>query len=254
MLVNGQLLREAANQTLGYSEPSRWADAWAHQLVVYDLTSSSSPASYLGITDNQVELIRPVPVFRFEYYSLAERLANSWSHNLPAPTGYSEIGELYSPGPLGEVAEEDSPADALVRDVIDWLNITYEELSQITGIGRSTLFYWRKKEGSPRVVNNRNIYRIHALASLLVKRFGVAGAQSWLQTGPDRPWDFLIDGDVESVETLLRSTLFGQRDKNFASRTGIADEIDLPPLAKPRAAAPLRAKRRPRRGRLERDD
>jgi hypothetical protein len=256
MLVSGQLLREAANHTLGYSEPSRWADAWAQQFVVYNFASASSSASACVSSTNalrnlgvHVEMVRTIPIFRFDHYSLAERLASLLSCDFPIPTGYPEIGEICSPTNLGEAGEEHLSAEALVRDVIGWLDITYDELSQITGIGRSTLFHWRKAEGSPRVVNSRNIYRVHALASFLVKRLGIVGAQSWLQAGPDRPWDHLIHGDIEPVEVMLRSALFGQRGRNFAARPGIGDEVDLPPLAEPGVAKPLRAKRRPKRGR-----
>jgi hypothetical protein len=263
VLVSGQLRQEAANHTLGYSEPSRWADDWARQFAsrayastvpsAGALTCTSSSTNIFGNVGVEVELVRMLPIFRFEYSSLAEQLAGVLSCLAPDPTGYPQIDEVYSPTSFSEPAgRQDASADALVRDIIDWLDVTYEELSQISGVGRSTLFHWRNTEGSPRAANNRNIYRVHALASLLVKRFGAAGTQSWLQAGPNRPWDYLIRSDLESVEAMLRSDLFGRRGKNFAARPGIGDEVDLPPLTGPGVPKPLRAKRRPKRGRLGR--
>ncbi len=220
MEIQGQLLQEAPNNTVGYSECSVWADRWVEdQFLVPNITGTQSTTLPHDLFGMLFERVRFAPVYRF-----------SWLEP-------------------SEIALEDLSIDAQLQDTTSWLGITYDELAQIVGVGRSTLFHWRRGEGPPRASNTRNISRLHALASLLVKRFGVKGAQSWLQAGPDRAWDYLIAGDIASVEERLRSKFFNQDGRNFAPTPTIGDEDDLPPLVMPQKAQTRRAKRPARRGR-----
>ncbi len=215
MEIQGQLLQEAPNNTVGYSECSVWADRWVEdQFLVPNITGTQSTTLPHDLFGMLFERVRFAPVYRFKYFNRADELAN-----------------------------------LITSTLTSWLGITYDELAQIVGVGRSTLFHWRRGEGPPRASNTRNISRLHALASLLVKRFGVKGAQSWLQAGPDRAWDYLIAGDIASVEERLRSKFFNQDGRNFAPTPTIGDEDDLPPLVMPQKAQTRRAKRPARRGR-----
>ncbi len=256
MYVRGQLLQQAPSNTVGYSEPSISANRWAVQQFYTPLRTENIGENLISnLLPGLFEAVRPITVYKFEHLSRADELADLLYCGSPIATGAPtthipyELSQTPPPIPI----ESDIDASGQVREIISWLDITYDELSQITGIGRSTLFHWQHTEGAPRVANARNIARIHALASLLVKRFGVKGAQSWLQSGPDRPWEYLIAGDIASVEDLLRSTLFGQRSRNFAVRPTVGGE-DLPPIVPPVKGSLVRSSRRPRRGRLKRHD
>jgi hypothetical protein len=252
MSVGQSFFQEAANNTAGFSEASRQLTAWTSaQFRVATPTVTSSAASRL--LDQIFERTRVIPVFKCDYYSFADMLEDSVLRELPSATGLFNLTDVVRPEARPrDVEHGDDPAN-LVRDIVDWLDITYADLSKITGIGRSTLFHWRSHSGSLRATSSRSLYRVHALASLLVKRFGAAGAKSWLQTGPDRPWDHLIVGDVDSVERIMRSALFHQQNKNFAPQPAVGGEDNLPPIVEHDASTLTRAKRRPRRGRLQSD-
>jgi hypothetical protein len=255
MQVTGQLLEQAPNNTIGYSEPSISANQWiARQFYAPLHTEGIGVARALDSFACLFDNVRLAPVYKFERLSRADELADLMECGLPTATDASAeymLHDLALMTALGRSSKSDLGVADQVREIISWLGITHDELSQITGIGRSTLFYWQRNEGAPRAANARNINRLHALASLLVKRFGVKGAQSWIQNGPDRPWDYLIASDIASVEDLVRSTLFDQRGRNYAVRPTIGGE-DLPPIAAPSKASLVRSSRRPRRGRLER--
>ncbi len=252
MEIQGQLLQEAPNNTVGYSECSVWADRWVEdQFLVPNITGTQSTTLPHDLFGMLFERVRFAPVYRFKYFNRADELANLITSTLPHATGPVAMEVLRRSSWLepSEIALEDLSIDAQLQDTTSWLGITYDELAQIVGVGRSTLFHWRRGEGPPRASNTRNISRLHALASLLVKRFGVKGAQSWLQAGPDRAWDYLIAGDIASVEERLRSKFFNQDGRNFAPTPTIGDEDDLPPLVMPQKAQTRRAKRPARRGR-----
>jgi hypothetical protein len=181
---------------------------------------------------------------------LADRLTCDFGAITGVSTVYGSSDFSNTTELSGSVNDEVATSDQ-VNDIISWLGLTNDQLSQITGIGRSTLFYWRHSGSAPRAVNARNIDRLHSLASLLVKRFGIKGAQSWLHNGPSKPWDYLIDGDIASVEDLARTALFSQNGRNYAASPTIGAD-DLPPAAAPGKTSLVRSSRRPRRGRLER--
>jgi hypothetical protein len=140
-------------------------------------------------------------------------------------------------------------AVALTRQLTTWLGITYDQLSDITGVSRAAFFYWRRPGAAPRAENVRQVERLYAITSLLVKRFGVKGARSWLHSGQHPLWDQLLAGDLTAVESAVRAQLFRQTSTRGSNELPL-DEVylDLPSL--PQAAEPRRARRQPTRGRL----
>jgi hypothetical protein len=150
-----------------------------------------------------------------------------------------------------EVSGPVNPVD-LSRQLTEWLGVTYDQLSEITGISRAAFFYWRRPGASPRGSNVQRIERLYAPISLLVKRFGVRGTRSWLHSGEDPVWDRLLAGDLAAVDEAVRTKLF-RRSTPFLDRNEIpADEVslDLPSARSGEKLGPRRAGRRPTRRRL----
>jgi hypothetical protein len=132
-----------------------------------------------------------------------------------------------------------------------WLGITYDQLSDMTGVSRAAFFYWRRPGAAPRAENVRQVERLYALVSLLVKRFGVQGARSWLHSGEHPLWSQLLEGNLEAAERTARSQLFRQKSVVSSGELPL-DEVylDLPSLPPEQRPGPRRGRRQPTRGRL----
>jgi hypothetical protein len=255
MRVEGQLLQQEPSGTIGYSESSVLANQWiAGQFFVTSHTEGATAVGAIDAFARLFERVRLTTTYKFGRLNLADELADRLICEFGATTGVSTVygssDFSATTEPSRSVNDEVKTSDQ-VSEIISWLGLTNDQLSQITGIGRSTLFYWRRSGSAPRATNARNIDRLHSLASLLVKRFGIKGAQSWLHNGPSRPWDYLIEGEIASVEDLARGALFGQNGRNYAVSPTIGAD-DLPPAAAPGKSSLVRSSRRPKKGRLER--
>lgn len=155
----------------------------------------------------------------------------------------------------GEVSASINPAD-LSRQLTEWLGLTYDQLSEITGISRAAFFYWRKPGSSPRGSSVQRIEQLYAPISLLVKRFGIRGTRSWLHSGENPVWDHLLAGDLAAVDEVVRTKLF-RRSTPFLDRNEIPVEevsLDLPSARSGEKLRPRRAGRRPTRRRLRSSD
>lgn len=135
----------------------------------------------------------------------------------------------------------------LVDEIRNWLNLTYDEISQMSGVSRSSIFNWKDQGRIPRATSVRSIQRLHSIAQLVVLRFGLDGAMRWLHAGNSKPYDRLMAADIDGLEDDLRSSLFRQPDlvPEEMNSIGRPDTIELTGEAKP----PKRSSRTPRRSR-----
>jgi hypothetical protein len=248
MAAVGQLIQEPSTSTTGFGPEPSWLPSWACSFFTGTRTGSDSPTRALYLFDRSLSNVQIVPIYRFHYQSTADKFADLLNHTIPSRTALPQSEAEYSIEVKHVSHDPEVTVGEEIDDIIKWLDITYDELSKITGIGRSTLFYWRQTGNPPRGSNSRQVHRVHALASLLEKRFGPIGAQRWLQSGLERPWDTLIRGDVDTVEELARTALFRQA-ANYAGSPAVGREADWPRTAV-RSPAPLaRARRVPKKGR-----
>lgn len=199
----------------------------------------------------------------------AERfdLTLSRDRNLSAFVYFSQADALTSPLLLSELAfatvtaavrrslgnqEETAGANpaVLARQLATWLGITYDQLADMTGVSRAAFFYWRRPGATPHPDNARQVERLYAVISLLVKRFGVQGARSWIHSTEGQLWENLLAGNLARVEEVARSQLFHQKTALRSNELPLYEAyLDLPSQAQEQPA-PRRAKRRPTRGRL----
>jgi hypothetical protein len=142
--------------------------------------------------------------------------------------------------------------NAIPRQLADWLGLTYDQLSNITGVSRATFFYWRRPGITPRPESARRVQQLFAVTSLLVKRLGVRGARAWLQSGTPPAWDLLLAGDLAGLEREVRSSMFPYRPLVAIPNSLPLDEVSLPlpPAPSEPDHEPHRAQRRPTRRRL----
>jgi hypothetical protein len=195
-------------------------------------------------------------------------LVLSSDRNLSAFVYFSQADALTSPLRLSELAY--ATVTATVRNAIDheeeyagpnitaltkqlttWLGATYDQLADMTGVSRAAFFYWRRPGATPRADNVRQVERLYAVVSLLIKRFGVQGARSWLYSGEPPRWDQLLAGNLTAVEGAARSQLFHQNAITSSNELPL-DEVYLDLPSQPHEQRPglRRAKRKPTRGRL----
>ncbi|WP_406730400.1 hypothetical protein [Streptomyces sp. NBC_01794] len=178
--------------------------------------------------------------------SAADELSAQFSNPQTMATTVTVTPPPASPQPLSILK--------LVDDLILWLDITYEQLSQMVGVSRGTFFYWRQSGVNPRPNNSRPILRLHAILSLLIQRFGQDGARAWLHSDAERTWEALSRGDLDSVEMAVRRSIMTQPEPLTTGRKLELDEqVDVPSGAVT-SKAPRKASRRPTKGRVSNSD
>jgi hypothetical protein len=141
----------------------------------------------------------------------------------------------------------------LPRQLCAWLGVTYEQLADMTGVSRASLFNFRHSGATHRPSSTQPVQRLYALTSLLVRRFGAHGARIWLHAGADPVWNYLIRGDLSGVEDRIRGELFHQQAVAGRRNEITFDEepLALFPAGTGSQRAPRRARRQPTRRRLE---
>lgn len=190
---------------------------------------------------------------RLDYLNTADRFSSRFVEHFIGATPVNASIVRKSPD---STSEGDGRVDfqGMLNEIISGLGITYDQLAQITGIGRTTLFYWRRGEASPRASNLHQVMRLHALVSLLVKRFGNNGATSWLQLANPERWDRLIHGDLVWVEREVRTELMRQHAPLTKSKEVTAEESYYEPSVQEDAPVPRRVLRKSVKRRLGESD
>jgi hypothetical protein len=125
----------------------------------------------------------------------------------------------------------------------EWLGVTFDQLSDMTGIGRSTFHSWRHSEGSPRPSTVRGLWRLFSLSHALQARLGPVVAAGWLRQGTPSPLDLLLDGRLDEVEALARRDVLHPVDSG-SNVFAWARLEDAEPRAETSAVRPTRVVRR----------
>jgi transcriptional regulator with XRE-family HTH domain len=91
------------------------------------------------------------------------------------------------------------------------LGITYDDLAQILGTDRKTVYRWIADETFPQSHDRARLDALEALVDRLEENFKTpAGAASWLQAesgyfGGLRPIDALLRGRIDAVDAALEA-------------------------------------------------
>jgi hypothetical protein len=124
------------------------------------------------------------------------------------------------------------PSSALLMadDLRNWLNVTYEDLAGITGVGKTTFHHWKRTGAEPRPATTHRLRSVHALVRALIGKLGMAGATEWLRVGTPSPFDLLLQGKYGRVEAKAHDVLFsqaGRPERNFSGFTPYDPETDF---------------------------
>src|SRR2546421_399690 len=158
MSTRGQLLQEPVSYTAIESLPPEWIKHWWAPLSGTELISYEPwQTSILVVRCFERSFVRPrpTPLLRFTYSTSADCLADLMStrSKFTSETPIDAVGRA----PADRVEDEPVTPTALVTQILDWLQVTYEELAQITGVSRSALFHWRKTGVTPRASHRRQV-------------------------------------------------------------------------------------------------
>lgn len=188
-----------------------------------------------------------------QFFSAADALSyrRTWHESASAALMPATV-ELLQRAFKSKDVEGSSDRATLPSQICDWLDITYGQLATITGVSRASFFNWRNPGANPRPNTLQRVQRLHALTSLLVKRFGVHGARKWLHSGDHPAWERLMAGDLSAVESDIRSRLFTQPAAQNKHNELQLDEVslDLPAAGPGSTRVPRRAGRQPTRRRV----
>jgi hypothetical protein len=251
-----QFVQEAPDHTNIEGVHFDWVDKWAR---VQTPTTVLLPRPIGGLSRDVLERFESAfsgvlceMVLRLVAAEDADWLSDKVSNSSPPPTGMWIDGtEPFSPEQ--EKSHRSPRPRKLIDELLEWLDVTYDELSIMTGVGRSTLFNWQRGKVEARASSARQLLRVHSLISLLTKRFGVRGAKGFLHSENSKLWEALLRGDIATVEERVHARLFGQPVPPDSDERTIGYEAEvLPPV---RRGTPVRrASRGSTRGRLSNSD
>jgi hypothetical protein len=149
-----------------------------------------------------------------------------WNRQDIGPEGL----DLVALPPSGPARPLRSSALAAADDLRDWLDITYDDLARMTGVGRTTFYDWKRENRAPRPATTQRLRRLHGLVRAIRAELGFSEAADWFRTGTPAPIDLLLAGNYEGVERLAQQILFRQpyqRGPNFAAYAPYDPETDI---------------------------
>lgn len=245
--MNGLVEQEVRSWTNVSGPDLAWLSGWSRpttrtyitggtdELLAYLREDFDLPVSCRRDGVYRVVLFRPESYsdVLLDNFELAENSVSVTDFAVPTPTN------LYGPSEVD--------INLMMTEIKTWLDLTYTEIAAISGVSRSALFYWKKSGGpEPRPGGTRRILRLHSLASFLIDRLGVRGAQGWLNAGDPSPLERLFAEGLERVEAELRTVFFRQPELRESPARAIGREAQLE-LTKSPAISLKRSTRRAKR-------
>lgn len=93
------------------------------------------------------------------------------------------------------------------KELASWLGLTDEEITEIVGARRTTLYSW-KRGTEPRKRTARRLYQLHGTVRALRNVLGGEGLRSWLSDSRPRPLSLLEQGKQDEFERLADAMIF----------------------------------------------
>ena len=161
---------------------------------------------------------------------LTQALADSlewWERPCIGPAGRDLVAEQEK---QSQATAKTSSALAAAEDLRVWLNITYDDLARMTGIGKTTFHHWKRTGAEPRPATTYRLRSVHALIRALIAKMGRDAATAWLRTGTPSPLELLLNGKLARVERMAHDVLFdtSARDAhNFSGFVPYDPETDF---------------------------
>ena len=132
----------------------------------------------------------------------------------------------------------DAPALRALEQLRGWLNVSYGQLGQVTGLSPSVIHYWRRRHREnqpvrPRASSVEQLWRVHSalrsVAEALDGDDSGYGVQMWAWSARDgdSPLDLLTRGDVDEVERRASRLLFDQSPRRPSSWRLAAPDVEI---------------------------
>jgi hypothetical protein len=139
------------------------------------------------------------------------------------------------------------------EELARWIGIgKVRTAREVLGISRGTTNAW-KMGGEPQPSNARRLYRTHTIVKTLVRRLGLEGARSWLETGDPSPLRLLASGEFTAFDHAASALVFdggAQESERIGAFTPEPVDVgDADARMSAEGASPRRLQRRPPRRR-----
>lgn len=160
------------------------------------------------------------------------------------------ISAVVKPAPRRARHDPASPEYRACKDLASWLGINDEDVAEIIGVGRTTLYSW-KRGVPPRRSRTaiRKLYQFHAIVRSLRDRLGAQQLRAWVNSSSPRPMELLEQGSLDDFERLADRIVF-PRDEMPAQSIGAAEPPPAPVEMPTAADAPKKRSSRVRSSRL----
>jgi len=140
-----------------------------------------------------------------------------------------------------------SPLKA-VKELKDFLGLTWRQVEAATGIDENTFYYWQRAHATPRPSTVRKLMGVYGLLYALVRSSGEEEALAWLDEGSPHRRDLLLAGEVKRLRAELDRLIGAPTRPPIYHAYGTEEELDEPsvsPRAAPRLASrtPIRRRR-----------
>jgi hypothetical protein len=165
---------------------------------------------------------------------------------LTPTTDVEDIPVVSSPPPTEEpesVAPPIPDPKRMLATLSDGLRLTFDEIHEITGIARTTLFYWKGGETVPRPAKLTPLLRLYALARALLGHFREPEeAAAWLRAGNPSPLQLLKRGDFDKVEDAVAALVFAESTVGYEPQQALRpdEDVDVPVGSRMADAKPAR--------------
>lgn len=131
-----------------------------------------------------------------------------------------------------------------VKDELrQWLGISHDELSAISGINRGTFFNWTRSKAIPRAETVSRLLRVYALVRALRNQLGSTETAAWFRSGTPSPMDLLRRKEFDLAQRAAASVLFREEPPDDLRYAAFAPELDLDIQTTPRSDSPKRSTR-----------
>lgn len=137
------------------------------------------------------------------------RLPVSWSQGLAERVPFTT-----------RVATRESKAFTAFKDLVRWLRATDQEIAQMIGIGRTTVYTWGREGREPRAPTARRLFQARSMVSALVQRLGEEGAYDWLAHQDPARREALLKGELDRLQSDIYALVFRQSRRR--DRPGVA--------------------------------
>ena len=146
------------------------------------------------------------------YFVGSGRVSYQQTYNWPLPQRFAVSGVVVPPRRRVRQQPVSRPYRAC-KDLGSWLGVSDEDVASMVGVGRTTLYSWKRGAEPRRPAIARQLYQLHAVLRALYSQLGEDALRHWLKHGSPCPQTLLEQRDFDLFERLADEVLFPRDDK-----------------------------------------